>query len=245
MAFQTEFTTCVNLKFTDVSLRLKGLTLELDVTLDRQITALFGPSGSGKTSALELVAGLRRADRGIIELDGLELMNVSEHIFVPARKRAIGYVPQDLALFPHLTVRQNIAYGIKKLPAPTFDLSRERLCRVLEIDQMLDRMPASLSGGEKQRVAFARALLASPRLLLLDEPLANLDRSLKERILPYLKLIRDEFGIPIVYVTHSATEVIALCEDVVVLKAGKCAARGKPADLFALSDAQSYRLRAI
>lgn len=235
----------MNLKFTNVSLRLKGLTLKLDVTLDKQVTALFGPSGSGKTSVLELVAGLRRADRGVIELDGLALTNVCQRIFVPARKRAIGYVPQDLALFPHLTVGQNITYGVKKLPASVLDLSREKLCRVLEIDRLLDRMPGSLSGGEKQRVAFARALLTSPRLLLLDEPLASLDQSLKERILPYLKLIRDEFVIPILYVTHSASEVIALCEDVVVLQAGKCAARGKPADLFALSDTRSYRLRAL
>jgi molybdate transport system ATP-binding protein len=245
VALQTEFAIRVNLKFTNVSLRLKGLTLELDVTLDKQVTALFGPSGAGKTSALELVAGLRRADRGVIELDGLVFTDVSKGIFVPARKRAIGYVPQDLALFPHLSVRQNITYGMKELPASAVDLSREKLCRVLEIDRLLDRMPGSLSGGEKQRVAFARALLAAPRLLLLDEPLASLDRSLKERILPYLELIRDEFVIPIVYVTHSASEVIALCEDVVVLQAGRCAARGKPADLFALSDARSYRLRPI
>lgn len=233
----------MNLKFTNVSLHLKELALELNVMLDKQVTALFGPSGSGKTSVLELVAGLRRPDQGAIELDGLALTNVSQSIFVPARRRAIGYVPQDLALFPHLTVRQNITYGVKKSLASDIDLSGDKLCSVLEIDRLLDRMPASLSGGEKQRVAFARALLASPRLLLLDEPLASLDQSLKERIVPHLKLIRDEFAIPILYVTHSAAEVIALCEDVVVLQAGKCAARGKPDDLFALSDTRSYRLK--
>jgi molybdate transport system ATP-binding protein len=235
----------MNLKFTNVSLRLKGFTLELNLTLEKQVTAVFGPSGSGKTSVLELVAGLRRADQGVIDLDGLTLADVSQGTFVPARKRAIGYVPQDLALFPHLTVRQNITYGMRTLPASGLGLSREKLCSVLEIDRLLDRMPASLSGGEKQRVAFARALLASPRLLLLDEPLASLDQSLKERILPYLKLIRDKFLIPILYVTHSAEEVIALCEDVVVLREGKCAAQGKPDDLFGSADIRFYRLKGV
>ena len=234
----------MNLKFTNVSLQLKGFALELNLTLDRQVTALFGSSGSGKTSVLELVAGLRRAERGVIELDGRALTNVSEGIFVPARQREIGYVPQDLALFPHLSVRQNITYGMR-LPARGLDLSREKLCSVLEIDRLLDRMPASLSGGEKQRVAFARALLASPKLLLLDEPLASLDQPLKERILPYLNLIREDFGIPILYVTHSAAEVIALCEHVVILQEGKCAAQGKPGDLFGSSDIRIYQLKDV
>jgi molybdate transport system ATP-binding protein len=233
----------MNLKFTKVCLRLGQMALELDVTLDKQVTALFGPSGSGKTSVLELVAGLRRADQGAIELDGLTLTNVSQGIFVPARQRAIGYVPQDLALFPHLSVRQNITYGLKRGQDPGLDLSREKLCRVLEIERLLDQLPGSLSGGEKQRVALARALLASPRLLLLDEPLASLDQPLKGRILPYLERVREELVIPVLYVTHSAAEVFAFCEDVVVLQAGKCVARGKPGDLFASSDTTVYRLK--
>ena len=232
----------MNLKFRNVSLRLKGITLDLDATLDSPVTALFGPSGAGKTSILELVAGLRRADRGVIELDGRVVTDVARGVFVPARTRAIGYVPQDLALFPHLTVRQNITYGLKSgVP----DLPHDRLCHVLEIERLLDRMPTSLSGGEKQRVAFARALLASPKLLLLDEPLASLDQSLKERILPYLRRIREEFATPILYVTHSAAEVIALCENVLVLKAGKCVARGTPGDLFVSSNTTFFRLKEI
>ena len=171
----------MKLKFANVSLRLGPMSLELDLTLNKEVTALFGPSGSGKTSVLELVSGLRWADQGAIELDGLTLTNVSQGIFVPARERAIGYVPQDLALFPHLSVRKNITYGIKKGKESGRDFSSLKLCRVLGIEQLLDRMPASLSGGERQRVALARALLASPKLLLLDEPLASLDQSLKGR----------------------------------------------------------------
>ncbi len=233
----------MNLVFKDVLLRLGDMALELDLALDKEVTALFGPSGSGKTSLLELVAGLRRPEEGVITLDGLSLADAAQRYFLPARRRSIGYVPQDLALFPHLTVGQNIVYGAKKHPASRQQVSREKLCRVLEIEHLFDRTTASLSGGEKQRVAFARALLASPRLLLLDEPLASLDQSLKDRIMPYLERIRDEFAIPVLYVTHSPAEVVAISDDVVVLRAGRCVARGKPQEVFIPADAHVYRLK--
>jgi molybdate transport system ATP-binding protein len=233
----------MNLVFKNILLRLGDLALELNLALDKKITALFGPSGSGKTSVLELVAGLRRPEEGVIELDGVPLTNIAQRYFVPARKRFIGYVPQDLALFPHLTVRQNIVYGMKNQPSSRQRVSHEKLCRVLEIEGLLDRTPGSLSGGEKQRVAFARALMATPRVLLLDEPMASLDQLLKDRIIPYLERIRDEFAIPMLYVTHSPAEVAAICEDVVVLRAGRCVSRGKPQEVFISSDARVYRLR--
>lgn len=149
MVFQAERGGRMNLIFKDVRLRLGGMVLELNVTLDRKTTALFGPSGSGKTSILELVAGLRQPEKGSIEWDGTLLVDVSRRVFVSARQRAMGYIPQDLALFPHQTVRQNIQYG--RPAARSFshpEISFEKLCRVLEIERLLDRSPGSLSGGK-------------------------------------------------------------------------------------------------
>ena len=219
----------MNLRFANTTLHLRGLALQLNATLDQRVTGLFGPSGSGKTTVLELVAGLRRPEQGVVELNGRVLTDVSQGIFIAAHKRGIGYVPQDLALFSHLTVRRNIAYGLKRWQSSRVDLSHEKVISVLEIERLLDRMPASLSGGEKQRVAFARALLASPRLLFFStNPSPASTNPLKTRILPYLKLIRDELEVPILYVTHSAAEVIELCDEVVVLQVGKCVGRGNP-----------------
>jgi molybdate transport system ATP-binding protein len=232
----------MKLVFDNVRLRLGAMQLALDGTFEGAVTALFGPSGAGKTSVLELVAGLRKPDAGRIALDGRVLVDGDQRIFVPARQRGVGYIPQDLALFPHLSVARNIDYGNKPSLSPV--LSREKLCRVLEIDRLLERTPASLSGGEKQRVAFARALLAGPRILLFDEPMASLDQELKNRILPYLERIRQEVAIPMIYVTHSAPEVFRLCEEVVVLKGGRVAARGCPGEIFESFSSVGYRLRA-
>lgn len=231
----------MNLVFRNVRLRLGEMDLALDGTFGKRATALFGPSGAGKTSVLELVAGLRKPETGCIELDGRVLLDTAGGINVAARHRGVGYIPQDLALFPHLSVSRNIDYGRKLTPHA--GLSREKLCRVLEIDRLLERSPASLSGGEKQRVAFARALLASPRILLFDEPLASLDQSLKDRILPYLERIRGEVDIPMVYVTHSAAEVFRLCEEVVVLQRGKILERGSPGDVFESFQTPGFRLK--
>lgn len=224
----------MNLVFENSSLRLGALELQVSAGLQGAITGVFGPSGSGKTSLLELVAGLRRPDRGRIVLDGVTLADAENRIFVPARKRAVGYVPQDLALFPHLNVRENVLYGMKKP-----DSRRQaKLISLLALETLWNRFPATLSGGERQRVAFARALFASPRILLLDEPLASLDDTLKEGILSYLKLVRDELRVPMLYVTHSPAEVVDLCDEVLVLQHGKCLRQASPRTIFTPSHAR-------
>ncbi len=216
---------------------LPQFTLALDLEITRGVTALFGPSGAGKTTALDLIAGLRRAPSAYIELDGRVLTDTSQGVEVPARDRHIGYVPQDGALFPHLSVRGNLLYGTKlygtKGRAGDLEEMQDRVTGVLDIGHLLDRRIAGLSGGEKQRVALARALLSSPRLLLLDEPLAALDDELKERVLTYLKRVRDELEVPMLYVSHSRSEVMELCEEVLVLDRGVLLGTGAPRAMLA------------
>jgi molybdate transport system ATP-binding protein len=225
-------------------LPLAHFTLELDVVLDAPMTALFGASGSGKTSLLEVIAGLRRPAAGSVKVDGEIVSDTAPRLFVPPHRRAIGYVPQDGALFPHLSVRRNLLYGAPASGAASAGLTFEHVTEVLEITHLADRVPATLSAGEKQRVALGRALLAAPRLLLLDEPLAGLDLPLRERLLPYLLRVRDEFRLPMIYVTHSPDEVMALCPEVLVLERGRATRRGRSADIFALTSNPRYELRA-
>jgi molybdate transport system ATP-binding protein len=217
----------VKLALRGIECPLAHFTLRLDVEITRDVTALFGPSGAGKTTVLDLIAGLRRATSAHIELDGRVLTDTDMGREVPARDRHVGYVPQDGALFPHLSVRGNLLYGSKAASA-----GLERVTEVLEIGHLMDRRIQGLSGGEAQRVALARALLSSPRLLLLDEPLAALDEELKERVLSYLKAVRDEFRVPMLYVSHSTREVLALCEEVLVLDRGLLTERGEPHAVF-------------
>ena len=219
-----------------IRLPLAHFELLVDAEITREVTGLFGPSGAGKTTLLDLIAGLRRAPEARIELDGRVLTATaerSERWEVPARDRRIGYVPQDGALFPHLSVRGNLLYGYRKDEPAAGGLSFERVVGVLEIGQLLERRIGALSGGEKQRVTLARALLSSPRLLLLDEPLAALDDELKERILLYLRRVRDELRVPMLYVSHDVGEILALCEEVLVLRRGRVTARGEPAAILA------------
>jgi molybdate transport system ATP-binding protein len=211
---------------------LQPFVLEVDAELTRQVTGLFGPSGAGKTTILEVVAGLRRAESGVVELDGRVLAHGAAKIFVPARERRIGYVPQDGALFPHLSVRGNLLYGHHPRGDADPRLALPHVVEVLEIGPLLERRIAGLSGGEKQRVALARALLSSPRLLLLDEPLAALDWELKERIVDYLRRVRRELGVPMLYVAHDAEEVQALCDEVIVIERGRVRATVAPERLL-------------
>jgi len=233
----------MNLRLENLRLPLAHFPLEVDATLSARVTALFGPSGAGKTSVLELIAGLRRPAAGRIRLDNTVLADADAGILVPPERRGIGYLPQDDALFPHLSVRQNLLYGTRPARPRPADLGFEHVTGVLEIGHLAERRTGTLSGGERQRVALGRALLGAPRLLLLDEPLARLDGPLKERLLPYLRRLREEFAIPIVYVTHAPDEVVALCDEVLVMETGRVRRQGAVADLFAPSAQPRYELR--
>lgn len=222
---------------------LGQILLELDLELSGRVTGIFGPSGSGKTSLLEVVAGLRKPQSAFVEFNEQILTDTTQRIFVPTRERRIGYVPQDLALFPHMSVKENLLYGFRPEKPHSTNISLEHIVEILEIGGLLERKIDLLSGGEKQRVAFARALLASPRLILMDEPLANLDRQLKDKMIVQLQRVRDEFTIPMLYVSHDPDEVVALCDEVVVLEKGRCVKKGRPDALFVLSDKPHYVMK--
>jgi molybdate transport system ATP-binding protein len=193
---------------------LASFELNIDVTFDTRVTAIFGPSGSGKTTLFDAVAGLRFIAQGEIEIDGQTLFSSTRGISLPPQQRGIGYVPQEGALFPHLSVRKNVRFGAERGShnERAKEIGMDHVLEVLEISHLLPRAVTQLSGGEAQRIRLARAILSRPRLLLLDEPLAALDIGLKERILPYLARVRDEFGIPMIYVTHNVTEVLTLAD---------------------------------
>lgn len=220
----------VSLLLKGIALPLAEFTLEVDVEAHSPITAIFGPSGAGKTSLLDLVAGLRGAESAFIQLDDQVLTDTRRRVRVPARRRGIGYVSQDLALFPHLSVRGNLLYGHRASDPHRFHF--DRIVDLFEIQSLLRRGVLQLSGGEKQRVGLARALLTSPRLLLLDEPMASLDMQLKTKILPYLARVRDEFHIPMLYVTHDRFETLSLADEMVVLVAGKVVQSGPATEVF-------------
>jgi molybdate transport system ATP-binding protein len=202
------------------------------------LTALFGRSGSGKTTLVDIVGGLLRPDRGRVAVDGQVLVDTERGIHIAKHRRRIGYVFQDSRLFPHFNVRRNLLYGRwfnRERGAAGADLGS--VVDLLGIGPLLERRPASLSGGEKQRVAIGRALLAHPQLLLMDEPLASLDEARRAEILPYIERLRDEAGVPILYVSHSVAEVARLATTVVILSDGKVTAVGPVADILPLTDA--------
>jgi molybdate transport system ATP-binding protein len=210
----------------DLEVPLKPFALHVSTRLGQGVTAVMGPSGAGKTSLLEALAGLRRA-HGRISVDGEALLDTSRGLSRPPEVRRIGYVPQDAGLFPHLTALGNVRFGARGAAARV-----ESAIDILELRHLLDRYPASLSGGEKQRVSLARALATDPRLLLLDEPLAALDVGLRERILPYLVRVRDEWKVPALYVTHNVGEALALAGRVLLLRDGRVEGEGPPLELL-------------
>jgi len=220
----------VTLALKNVVLPLDRFTLTVDLEISRGVTVLFGPSGAGKTSLLDIVAGLRQPASAWIQLGQQLLTDTARGLRVPPRRRGIGYLPQDLALFPHRSVHGNLLYGHRAGGDDRFQLAP--IVELLELQPLLQRRAVDLSGGEKQRVALGRALLSSPRLLLLDEPLASLDLPLKARILPYLSRIRDEFDLPMLYVTHDRYETLAIAERMVVMVNGRVAQTGTVEELF-------------
>jgi molybdate transport system ATP-binding protein len=210
----------------DVTRQLGEFSLQVAFTSDGRVTGLFGASGAGKTSLINIIAGLLQPDRGSIAIDAETLDDTAAHVHVPAWRRRIGYVFQDARLFPHLDIRQNLDYGRRMNRLADDPAQRTRVTDLLDIGGLLDRRPGQLSGGERQRVALGRALLAQPRLLLLDEPLGSLDEERKVEILPYLVRLRDEAGIPMVYVSHDPDEMRQLATQVVMLKRGRVTAFG-------------------
>ena len=218
---------------------LASFELDIDVTFDAHVAAIFGPSGAGKTTLLDAIAGLREIAAGEIDVRGKTLFSSTRNINLPPQRRNIGYVPQEGALFPHLSVRRNILFGSERVNqgANAKTMRMEHVLEVLEISHLLHRSVTELSGGEAQRVALARAILSHPQLLLLDEPLAALDVGLKEKILPYLARVRDEFAIPMIYVTHNVTEVLTLADWVLVIRSGRLVAQGPPGETLTSSRA--------
>ena len=222
----------------DVAKKLGEFTLEATFTSEGRVTGLFGASGAGKTSLINMIAGLVKPDRGTIALDGETLDDSAAGLHVPPYRRRIGYVFQDARLFPHLDVRQNLDYGRRMNRLEQDAAQQKRVIDLLDIGALLNRRPGRLSGGERQRVAFGRALLSKPKLLLLDEPLGALDEERKREILPYLVRLRDEAGIPMVYVSHDAAELRQLATQIVMLKGGRITAFGGVKVLTATSTSQ-------
>ena len=217
----------------EVMARLKRGTCDLDLafTLEERVTGVFGPSGSGKTTLLHIIAGLVRPREGRIALDGAVFLDSNAGVFLAPQHRRMGMVFQDGRLFPHMTVRDNLLYGARLLTARQRRFQLGEVVDLLELEPHLDRRPGVLSGGEAQRVALGRAILGSPHLLLLDEPLASLDRRMKQQITPFLRRIRDTLQIPMLYVSHDPRDILDLTNRFVVLDRGKLAGQGNLLDL--------------
>lgn len=213
--------------------RLADFTLDVAFEAPSGVTVLFGPSGSGKSTVLNAVAGLLRPDAGKVAVGGTVLTDTAQRLFVPPHRRRLGVIFQDGRLFPHLSVQQNLRYGRWFSPAHTRRTPESAVVEMLGIGALLDRAPATLSGGERQRVAIGRALLADPRLILADEPLSALDDDRKGEILPYLERLRDEWGVPMLYVSHSPAEVARIATTVVMLDAGRITRIGPAAEVLA------------
>jgi molybdate transport system ATP-binding protein len=220
----------------DIEHRLGAFDLDIHFRSGRGLTALFGRSGAGKTSVVNAIAGLIRPKRGRIVVDDAVLLDTERGICAPTHRRGVGYVFQEDRLFPHLTVRHNLLFGRWFASGRARSAGLEDVVELLGIGALLDRRPGRLSGGEKQRVAIGRALLAGPRLLLMDEPLASLDARRKDEILPYLERLRDQANVPIIYVSHSVAEVTRLATTIVLISDGRVHAVGPVQEVMGRAD---------
>ncbi len=218
-------------------------SFQLDVDLQiplHGVTAVFGPSGCGKTTLLRCLAGLERSENGRLSFGEEVWQDESQRIFLPISQRSIGYVFQEPRLFPHLSVRSNLEYGFNRAPKEKRKLSFEKIVNILDLEILLNRRPQGLSGGEQQRVAIGRALLTSPELLLMDEPLSSLDAKRKKEILPFIQRLDAELRTPIIYVSHSLQEVLQLATTLVMLKDGHVMGAGPLNEVFAQLDSRSF-----
>ncbi|WP_114946235.1 molybdenum ABC transporter ATP-binding protein [Microvirga calopogonii] len=213
-----------------------GFVLQASFRSGGRLTALFGPSGSGKTTIVNAIGGLVRPNYGRIVVQDRVLVDTKKNVFVPKHRRRIGYVFQEGRLFPHLDVRRNLLFGRWFTPKGERTTSFDHVVDLLGISHLLERRPSTLSGGEKQRVAIGRALLADPQLLLMDEPLASLDEARKAEIYPYIERLRDEGGVPIVLVSHSVAEIARLATSIVVLSEGRVTASGSASEILRHTD---------
>jgi molybdate transport system ATP-binding protein len=224
----------------DIEQRLGSFSLQVKFDVEARVLGVFGRSGAGKSSLINAIAGVSRSLRGRVSINGMTLFDSEQGIDLPARARRVGYVHQESLLFPHLSVEANLLYGFRLRGQAERFIEPARVIEVLGLPALLQRRPENLSGGEKQRVAVGRALLAQPRVLLLDEPLAALDVPRKTEILEYIERLRDEFHIPIVYVSHSVPEIMRLADMVVVLSEGQCLAVGEVDVVMGRLDLKPY-----
>jgi len=217
----------------EVSLKKKvnGFSLDVAWKTGNELAVLFGFSGAGKTMTLQMIAGLIKPDEGIVRLNGKVFFSGTNGIDVPPYQRSFGYVFQDLALFPHMTVMKNIFYGAKNIPEPERRVRATGIIKVFRLDGLEDRLPSEISGGQKQRVAFARALIKQPDVLLLDEPFSALDHPLRREMRQFLKGVRRDFNIPVVLVTHDLGEATMLADTIIVYTHGRIAQVGSPEEI--------------